>query len=98
MTLDHFMELSRLGGVQNITILALGKDDFGVDIENVRPWWNRHHNHFNTIQLVIAHPHDATQPPTGPHWGSTPLSQRSFGIFDLDILIQNAAGVRNDLH
>ena len=39
-----------------------------------------------------------TQPPLGINWCWIPTSTRTFATSDLDILVQNAEGVRNDLH
>ena len=82
--------------VPHVTLLLMGKDSFGVDIECIYAWWLQF---CYTLQftLVIAH-NTATNPhiALGANYVPVPGSVRRFASFDMTILMQNAAALRQD--
>ena len=44
----------RIYGRNNVTILCLGKDTFGVDIDKIAEWWILHQGSCTTTALVAV--------------------------------------------
>ena len=94
--LHEYMTYAHLRGYRNINLLCLGKDCFGVDINNVAQWWGRYQQNYASVHLVMAQKINSPQPPNGPKWFGIPNHDRRHARFDMDRLIQNAGQIRND--
>ena len=85
---------TRIG--KHVTILAMGKDTFGVDADKVFLWWLQFCDKCE-MDLVIAHSTETnSQIPLGPEYVRVPGSQRVFATFKMTRIVENAAGLRND--
>ena len=95
--LYEYMRDSPRAGRNNITMLCLGKDGFGVDVDRIADWWMLHSRSCTTITLVLAHA-EATNPGNAltPNYIAAPFSSRRFALFDMRKLMRNLIGLRRD--
>ena len=75
----------------HITILSMGIDAFGVDIDIIYYWWAKYCGKC-AIDLVIVHKGG----PPSANYMVIAGGSRCFGTFDMLTLMLNAAGVLND--